>query len=454
MVGAIFAICLSVAVGALAVVIVLLKREYDASPFPHIFQEIDNQRLSLSNLLDDVDVDMSRKHRDIQDIARHIRRDTFEQRLRATPIDSLADYGAKHVSWTALRRAGILTCWDLRSRQSIESLQRIRGVGKKSARRLVHARKRLKSAVFEEPITLRELKGTGLFEEMRRLAYEIYTYEQLDTHVVADARRFLDDYMPPRQWVRCFVPDRWLYKLSENMKERWTAEGQLLLKRLEELAGKMRKRLDISRVEDRLVMRAACQVMQKSNQIRLDSASILNEVAADSAGAVSTAESSTDRLTDQPSSAPALVDSDLRQTSGIQRERFTSEHSFEERVISPLLLHFCLDFERQKHVQIPTGHKYTPGFVDYVVHDERGLLTIIENKKAIPSETKLGEAADQGASYARALHSPTVVVAAPQGIWIFEVQRYDVRLARKVEPSDVASQRNHILEVLRRLRQE
>ena len=61
--------------------------------------------------------------------------------------------------------------------------------------------------------------------------------------------------------------------------------------------------------------------------------------------------------------------------------------------------------------------------MDFLVRDGRGTFTLFENKVRILNDKDLKEAADQGKSYALMLGLPSFVVASPEGIWIYSLDR-------------------------------
>ena len=103
--------------------------------------------------------------------------------------------------------------------------------------------------------------------------------------------------------------------------------------------------------------------------------------------------------------------------------QFVSEADFEDQVIEPLLKRWGLDYQRQYRSHFRFGRQDLPGLVDFLVRDGRGPITLFENKVRILNDKDLKEAADQGKSYALMLGLPTFVVASPEGLWIYSLDR-------------------------------
>jgi superfamily II DNA or RNA helicase len=74
-----------------------------------------------------------------------------DERLRAVPVDELRSYGAERVRWELLKEAGFETVADLKQARAGD-LTRLKGVGGKSAAKILAASKDLTTVNAEEPV--------------------------------------------------------------------------------------------------------------------------------------------------------------------------------------------------------------------------------------------------------------------------------------------------------------
>lgn len=100
---------------------------------------------------------------------------------------------------------------------------------------------------------------------------------------------------------------------------------------------------------------------------------------------------------------------------------FTSESDFEDRVIEPLLRDFGLQFERQASCKFAVGRAVIPCRVDFLIRAGSGRASLIESKWRVRSPKDLTNAHRQGLSYARQLAVNRFAVAAPEGVWLYDV---------------------------------
>ena len=94
------------------------------------------------------------------------------------------------------------------------------------------------------------------------------------------------------------------------------------------------------------------------------------------------------------------------------------EDCFEKAVLLPLIDALGFAAERQHRILNWPGNTRN-GRIDLLVHDQHGLITLIESKRALRSLGDLRAAAKQAQGYARAMHLPSFVVAAPLGLWVY-----------------------------------
>lgn len=112
---------------------------------------------------------------------------------------------------------------------------------------------------------------------------------------------------------------------------------------------------------------------------------------------------------------------------------FASEKEFEAAVIVPLLDGLGWPYQREYTFQLTLGTQSHVGRIDFLVSDQDGPITLIENKLQILNDKDLEFARGQARSYASSLELSTFVVAAPQGMWVYAFERGKPQLKRKFE---------------------
>ncbi len=134
--------------------------------------------------------------------------------------------------------------------------------------------------------------------------------------------------------------------------------------------------------------------------------------------------------------------------------QFASEAEFEQKRIVPLLKHWGLKYQAQYPCLFRVGSQYHSGRVDFYVRDAAGPLTLFEDKVRIISDVELEPAVDQAKSYALLLGLPSFVVASPEGMWLYSLDRNQETLVRQVPASEFRDQQEEeFRDMLVRLRQ-
>ncbi len=156
-----------------------------------------------------------------------------------------------------------------------------------------------------------------------------------------------------------------------------------------------------------------------------------------------------------------LLPESLRQQHGLVPEElapscssghYDSERHFETEVIEPLLERWVFQYQRQYPCRFCVGSQYVPARVDYLVSDEHGPLTVFEDKLRIVTDRHLQPAVDQAKSYALMLGLPSFVVASPEAIRVYSLERQQERLAMEVATEELARESEALRALLLRLR--
>ncbi len=132
--------------------------------------------------------------------------------------------------------------------------------------------------------------------------------------------------------------------------------------------------------------------------------------------------------------------------------RFVSEAHFEDQVIEPLLRRWGLGYQRQYRCRFKMGSQDLFGLVDFYVADGRGPITLFENKFRILGERELRQATDQGKSYALMLGLPSFVVASPEGMWVYSLNRNEETLEEHIPMDELDARDEGLRDKLLKLR--
>lgn len=160
-------------------------------------------------------------------------------------------------------------------------------------------------------------------------------------------------------------------------------------------------------------------------------------------------------LEPEPISAPKATSTDQRPTMATSKlsGQFTSEAEFEEKVIGPLLRRrWGFKCETQYPRRFRVGSQNHHCLVDFYVSDEKGPLTLFEDKLRILNDKDLKPAVDQAKSYALLLGLPSFVVASPEGMWLYSLEKDKEKLVEQVSVGEPRDQEEEFRSQLLKLR--
>jgi hypothetical protein len=135
-----------------------------------------------------------------------------------------------------------------------------------------------------------------------------------------------------------------------------------------------------------------------------------------------------------------------------QSGSYASEAEFEEKVIEPLLRGWSWQFTRQAPCWFPFGVNEHCGRIDFLVRDTRGIITLIESKLRVVTPAELESAVAQARSYALIEGAPSFVVAAPEGLWCYALERNRATLVRRFSTEELSANDAAFRELLLSLR--
>lgn len=131
---------------------------------------------------------------------------------------------------------------------------------------------------------------------------------------------------------------------------------------------------------------------------------------------------------------------------------YASEAEFEEKVIEPLLRGWGWEFTPQKPCVFQFGVNEHRGRIDFVVQDSRGSITLIESKLRVVTAVELAAAVAQARSYALIEGIRSFVVAAPEGLWCYSLERNRETLVRQFSAEELSEDDSAARDLLLSLR--
>lgn len=137
---------------------------------------------------------------------------------------------------------------------------------------------------------------------------------------------------------------------------------------------------------------------------------------------------------------------------------FVDEDDFCTNFIAPLLAKHRLRTRRERACDFHVGSQCYHCRIDFLVRDqEKRLLTIIEAKRTLTKLEDVKRAARQGRSYALQVGSPSFVVMAPEGCWVYDSLRADPNRSEamlRVAGDAIAGRFGEVVEVIEQLRDQ
>ena len=130
---------------------------------------------------------------------------------------------------------------------------------------------------------------------------------------------------------------------------------------------------------------------------------------------------------------------------------FASEEEFEDTVIEPLLKGWALQYRRQFPCKCYFGTQQITGYVDFLVSNQAGVVTLFEDKLKIVSDEQLEKALKQGKSYALMLGLPSFVIASPEGCRLYSLDKGKEALVSELRPQAKKTEEEQFLSAMLKL---
>ncbi len=90
--------------------------------------------------------------------------------------------------------------------------------------------------------------------------------------------------------------------------------------------------------------------------------------------------------------------------------------------------------------------------MDFIIRDERGTLTLFEDKLEILNDARLQEAVLQAKSYSLLLGINNFVIASPEGFWIYKLDKNNEILLEKISSNEFKEKEEGMRDLILKLR--
>lgn len=399
-------VMLLIAGPVVVVALVVLEVVFRRRDVGRLWRRIVETERKLRKRVDDVRQEAESARRRLKEAATTYEDGYVRRLLRRRPIRDLHQYLSVSMSWAALERAGIT---DLEKFMAFRGdFERLRGIGEARGRGLRGARRKLRAELGESTLPMPPLRPPESLE-FRVVSAALYTTE-IDRQVVPKAKALKEELEEFRRHRPGAVGVRWRH---------WTGGGEPLRDEL----GECEKRLQ----------------------------SIVDELAGDLDGAhgeiveanrdfervqkrYQAAEQRVRRLIDEATTRavrgalrPVGVDA-MRAAEG-----FDDEEDFCDRGLEPLIEKLGYDHRREHTINRRIGSSDTTLYVDFLLIDAKGPVAVLEAKRSIRTDNDLEDARKQGLSYALFEELKPVMVAAPEGLWLYERDGQELAFCREYE---------------------
>lgn len=132
---------------------------------------------------------------------------------------------------------------------------------------------------------------------------------------------------------------------------------------------------------------------------------------------------------------------------------YDTEAQFEELYVMPWIEYLGWRSIPQHTVELRIGSSIKSLYVDQVIVDEGGKFALIECKRKIKSKSQLKDATEQAKSYALLLGFTVFLVMAPEGLWIYSLDRNKEKLVYKNDSlKDILQRSTQVRSVVSRYR--
>lgn len=343
--------------------------------------------------------------RRLRDLAKSYESGYIHRVLRRRPIRDLHPYLSVSMSWSALEEAGIT---DLAKFMSFRGdFERLHGIGEARGRGLRKARRQLQDEMAETSLPVPTLRPPGTLE------FDVISaglrVAELQDRALPRMRRLGEQLEEVRADWPGTIAARWSY---------WFGDRDELNRRLER---------GLEAIEP-LVASGAPELRRQ-----VDEAGICSEDVTRLNDQYGEHEETVKQLIDTVTRRP--VRGALRPVGAEAMraaEGFDDEEDFCDRGLEPLIAKLGYKHRREHTINQRIGSSEKTMYVDFLLlDDQRRPVAVLEAKRSIRTDNQLEGASQQGLSYALFEQLDPVMVAAPEGLWLY--RRHDQQLELKAD---------------------
>lgn len=123
---------------------------------------------------------------------------------------------------------------------------------------------------------------------------------------------------------------------------------------------------------------------------------------------------------------------------------YDNEADFEDKVVTKLIQGWAFRAVPQHAAVVWITGEPHPLRVDFLVQSQGRLVTLFEDKVAIPDDRTLRMASEQAKTYALQLALPSFIIAAPEGYWIYRLSGAEKQLWKHLTLAEMNAQRDDV----------
>lgn len=367
---------------------------------------VDTER-RIRDAVQEADDALKSARRQLRDLGKSYESGYIHRVLRRRPIRDLKQYLSVSMSWSALEDAGIT---DLAKFMSFRgNFERIHGIGEARSRGLRRARRKLNAELAETTLPVPTLRPPGTLEfDVIAAGLRV---SDLEDRAGPHRRRLGERFDQLRDERPSWIGARWGFwfgdreRLNEQIEDVLEEAGALVETEVVELTDQLEEAgpttADVEQLNE--------QYERSERRIK---------------GLLDAVTDRSIRGTLRPVGAAAMR----------AAEGFDDEEDFCDRGLEPLVAKLGYKHRREHTIKQRIGSRDKTMYVDFLLlDDERRPVAVLEAKRSIRTDNQLEGASQQGLSYALFEQLDPVMVAAPEGLWLYERHNQDLQLKGKYE---------------------
>ncbi len=391
---------------AFVLFVVILEVVFRRSDTGRLWRRLIDAEKSVKKRLKRVDREIKGAERRMRDAANTYENGYVRRLLRRRPIRDLKPYVSVSMSWSALANAGIT---DLEKFMSFRgNFRQLRGIGESRSQALRQARRKLSEELAESTLPMPTLRGPGTLE------YEVVTTALRSARLYGTVRPKMEKVEQRQEELKQFRPG----SLGVRWKH-WFGDREGLQNQLRDCVDEFTPLAD----------QEAPQLEQMVHDTGMDDDyDRLGELYQEH-------EQTVKKLLNR--STKRDVRGALRPVGAAAMraaEGFDDEEDFCDRALEPLVAKLGYNHRREHTITRRIGSREKSMYVDFFLLDEYNRpLAVLEAKRNIRTDRELEDARKQGLSYALFEEVKPVLVAAPEGLWVYERHGQELEFYRKFD---------------------